>query len=167
MTQVRSASSFASGVTASGFWAGMTVGRIGLSFLTARLGEFRSVLLYLGVCLGLELIFWLVPSLVVSAVAVAFLGMFLGPLFPTAIIVVTKLLPRHLHVSSIGFGTALGGSGGAIFPFIVGAIAQAKGVRTLQPIILAILVTISGLWLLLPKAGKKQQDECEELTASN
>ena len=168
MTKVRSASSFTSGVTATGFWAGMTVGRIGLSFLTARLGEFRSVLLYLGVCLGLELIFWLVPSLVVSAVAVAFLGMFLGPLFPTAIIVVTKLLPRHLHVGSIGFGTALGGSGGAIFPFIVGAIAQAKGVKTLQPIILAILGVILGLWLLLPRAGKEQGDkEPQELTANN
>jgi fucose permease len=167
MTKVRSASSFTSGITATGFWAGMTVGRIGLSFLTARLGEFRSVLLYLAICVGLELIFWLVPSLVVSAVAVAFLGMFLGPLFPTAIIVVTKLLPRHLHVGSIGFGTAFGGSGGAIFPFIVGAIAQAKGVRTLQPIILVILGVISGLWLLLPRAGKKEEEESQELRASN
>lgn len=167
MTKVRSASSFTSGVTATGFWAGMTVGRVGLSFLTARLGEFRSVLLYLAFCLGLELVFWLVPSLVASAVAVAFLGMFLGPLFPTAIVVVTKLLPRHLHVGSIGFGTALGGSGGAIFPFLVGAIAQAKGVETLQPIILAILVAISGLWLLLPRAGKKEEIEAQELTMNN
>ena len=167
MTKVRSASRFTSGVTATGFWAGMTVGRIGLSFLTARLGEFRSVLIYLGICLGLELIFWLIPSLVVSAVAVAFLGMFMGPLFPTAIIVVTKLLPRHLHIGSIGFGTALGGSGGAIFPFIVGAVAQAKGVKTLQPIILALLAAIAGLWLLLPKAGKPQEDEPQELTATS
>lgn len=159
MIKVRAASQFNSGVVATGFWAGMTVGRMGLSFLTSRLGEFYSVLLYLGICLALELIFWLIPSLVVSAVAVAFLGVFLGPLFPTAIIMVTKLLPRHLHVGSIGFGTALGGSGGAIFPFMVGAIAQAKGVRTLQPIILAILGVISGLWLLLPKAGKQQEDE--------
>jgi fucose permease len=167
MTKVRDASSFTSGVTATGFWAGMTVGRIALSFLTAKLGEFRSVLLYLAICVGFELIFWLVPSLVVSAVAVAFLGMFLGPLFPTAIIVVTKLLPRHLHVGSIGFGTALGGSGGAIFPFIVGAVAQAKGVKTLQPIILAMLGAISGLWLLLPRAGKKSQESEEELTIAN
>jgi fucose permease len=166
MIKVRDASNFTSGVTATGFWAGMTVGRIALSFLTARLGEFRSVLLYLAICVGFELIFWLVPSLVVSAVAVAFLGMFLGPLFPTAIIVVTKVLPRHLHVGSIGFGTALGGSGGAIFPFIVGAIAQAKGVKTLQPIILAMLGAISGLWLLLPIGGKKLQ-ESEERTTAN
>jgi fucose permease len=36
--------------------------------------------------MGLELLFWLVPQLVVSAVAVAFLGFFLGPLFPAAVV---------------------------------------------------------------------------------
>lgn len=169
MTKVRSASSFASAVTATGFWAGQTVGRIGLSFVTAKLGEFRSVLIYLVICLGLELIFWFVPSLVVSAVGVALLGVFIGPLFPTAIIVVTKVLPRHLHVSSIGFGTAFGGSGGAIVPFIVGAIAQAKGVRSLQPLVLAILGTITGLWLLLWRLtwSKKKREEPKELVTSN
>lgn len=44
----------------------MTVGRLVLSFLTSRLGEFTSVLIYLGLTLGLELIFWLVPSFIVS-----------------------------------------------------------------------------------------------------
>src|SRR5713226_9684844 len=151
MTNVRGANSFASGATATGFWGGMTVGRLGLSFLTARLGEFRSVILYLGIAIVLELLFWLVPSLVFSAVAVAFLGMVLGPMFPTAIVLVTKLLPRSLHVGAIGFGTAFGGSGGAIFPFIVGAIAQAKGVKMLQPVILALLAAIVGLWFVLPR----------------
>ncbi len=36
--------------------------------------------------MGLELLFWLVPRFHVSAVAVAFLGFFLGPLFPAAIV---------------------------------------------------------------------------------
>lgn len=62
-------------------------------------------------------VFWLVPSFVVSAISVALLGVFLGPLFPTAIVLVTKLLPRDLHIGSVGFATAVGGSGGAIFPF--------------------------------------------------
>jgi fucose permease len=168
MTKVRSASSFASATTATGFWAGQTVGRIGLSFFTAKLGEFPSVLLYLGICMGLELIFWFVPSLVVSAVGVALLGVFIGPLFPTAIIVVTKVLPRQLHVSSIGFGTALGGSGGAIIPFIVGAIAQAKGVRSLQPLIFAILATITGLWLFLWRLARlHKREELEEAVTGN
>ncbi len=159
MTKVRSANAFASAATSTGFWGGMTVGRVGLSFLTARLGEFRSVLVYLGMAVVLELIFWLVPSLVASAVAVAFLGLVMGPMFPTAIVLVTKLLPKSLHVGTIGFGTAFGGSGGAIFPFMVGAIAQAKGVKTLQPIILALLAVIAGLWICLPRKVEKDHEE--------
>jgi fucose permease len=153
MTRVRSASTFDATLTSTGFWAGMTVGRIALSFLTARLGEFRSVLVYLAMCLGLELLFWLVPSFYVSAVAIALLGMFLGPLFPTAIVLVAKLMPKELHVGSIGFATAFGGSGGAIFPFVVGAIAQSRGVRMMQPVVVAILVMITGLWCLVPNKG--------------
>lgn len=162
MTKVRSASSFTSGATATGFWAGMTVGRVGLSFLTARLGEFRSVTLYLAIAVVLELLFWLVPSLIVSAIAVAFLGMALGPLFGTAMVLVAKLVPKDLHVGSIGFATSLGSSGGAVFPFIVGAIAQSRGVKSLPPVVLALLTAISGLWLFLPRVGKKDHDTVQE-----
>ncbi|KAH8784503.1 MFS transporter-like protein [Hyaloscypha sp. PMI_1271] len=164
MTKIRHATAFASGASATGFWGGMTVGRLFLSFLTARLGEFRSVLLYLGIAVVLELIFWLVPSLVTSAVTVALLGVVMGPMFPTAIVLITKLLPRSLHVGTIGFGTAFGGSGGAVFPFIVGAIAQKKGVKTLQPIILALLAAIAALWVCMPRGGGKDHEsggECE------
>ena len=67
-------------------------------------------------------------------------------------------MPKELHVGSIGFATAFGGSGGAIFPFIVGALAQAKGVKALQPVVLALLVTISGLWLLVPRKVKRDEE---------
>lgn len=137
----------------------MTLGRLVLPFLTSYYGEFRSVLVYLFLSLCLELLFWLIPSFIVSAIAVAFLGFFFGPLFPTAIVLVTKLLPRRLHVGTIGFGTAVGGSGGAVFPFLVGVIAQNKGVKSLQPVILALLVAISVCWLLLPGAAGKKKDE--------
>jgi hypothetical protein len=39
----------------------------------------------------------------------------------------------------------------------VGALAQAKGVQVLQPIILAILVVIWLLWCGLPRSGKKKE----------
>jgi len=105
--------------------------------------------------MGLELLFWLVPQFYVSAVAVSLQGFFLGPLFPAVIVAATKLLPRHLHVSAIGFAAAFGGCGAAIFPFAVGAIAQAKGVKVLQPIVLALLGVILGLWFCLPRMGRK------------
>ena len=39
MLEVRNGEEFASGMTATGFWMGITVGRIVLGFVTPRLGE--------------------------------------------------------------------------------------------------------------------------------
>lgn len=40
----------------------------------------------------------------------------------------TKLLPKRLHVAAVGFAAAVGASGATVLPFLVGAIAQSKGV---------------------------------------
>lgn len=67
-----------------------------------------------------------------------------------------KLLPKHIHVSAIGFAMAIGGTGGTIFPFAIGAIAASKGVRVLQPIILALIACMAGLWLSFPRIKKRE-----------
>jgi fucose permease len=78
----------------------------------------------------------------VSTVAVALEGYFLGPIFPAAVIALSNLLPVRLHISGIGFAATAGKSGGSIFPFAVGAIAQVKGGEVLQPIIVALEAAI-------------------------
>lgn len=145
MNKVRLASAYNSGIAATGFWAGMTVGRAGLGFVTERFGERICVIIYLAFAVGLELLFWLVPSFPVSATAVALLGMVMGPLFPAGIIVAAKLLPQHLHVSAIGIATAIGGTGAAILPFAVGAAAEARGVQVFNPFILSLLCACLGM----------------------
>lgn len=174
MLHVRRATPYTSGITGTGFWAGMTTGRALGGLVTHCLIEFtnqkhkkgffrrlrlteRSILmLYLLCAIGMELLFWLVPSVLASAVAVGFLGMFLGPVFPSGIIMATKLLPGHLHIPSTGFSTAIGGTGGSVFPFITGAIAQAKGVQVLQPIVLAMLVVLLAVWLCFPRLKARE-----------
>ena len=156
MMDVRNGAAFASGMVATGFWLGITVGRVILGFVTPRIGEKLSIMIYLPISAGLQLLFWLVPQFYVSAVAVALQGFFLGPLFPAAVVATTKLLPKHLHVSGIGFAAAFGGSGAAIFPFVTGVVAQVKGVQVLQPIILALLVVIWLFWISLPRIEKKR-----------
>lgn len=150
MLDVRGAESFAAGITVTGFWLGLTVGRVVLGFVTGRIGEKLAITIYLMLCIVFQLLYWLVPSFVASAVLVAFLGFMLGPLFPAAIVAATKLLPADYHVSAIGFAAAFGGGGAAVFPFAVGAIAQSKGVQVLQPVVLAILAFIFIVWCFLP-----------------
>src|SRR4051812_25076133 len=82
MLRVRNASPYDAGISGTGFWAGMAAGRASLGFVTERYGERLCVSIYLVICIALQLIFWLVPQFVVSAIAVAFLGFFLGPMFP-------------------------------------------------------------------------------------
>lgn len=154
MLRVRKASRYASGNSGTGFWAGMAVGRAALGFVTERFGERLCVTVYLVICVALHLVFWLVPEFLVSAVAVAFLGFFLGPLFPGAVMMTAKLLPKQIHVSAIGFAMAIGGTGGTVFPFIIGAAAESKGVWVLQPIILALIAVVSVVWLLFPRLKK-------------
>ena len=155
MLRVRNASPYASGASASGFWAGMALGRACLGFVTERFGERLCITIYLAICIGLELLFWLVPKFIVSAVAVSFLGFFLGPMFPGAVMMTAKLLPKHIHVSAIGFAMAMGGTGGTVFPFAIGAIAASKGVAVLQPIILALIAVVAAVWLSFPRIQKK------------
>lgn len=155
MRRERAGGEFASGMVATGFWTGITVGRLVLGFVTPKLGEKFAVLVYIILAMVCQLMFWLVPSFHVSAIFVALQGFFLGPLFPAIVVAATKVLPPYLHVSAIGFAAAFGGGGGAALPFAIGSLAQAKGVSVLQPIILAVLAVLLILWLCFPKLDKK------------
>ncbi|OJJ06761.1 hypothetical protein ASPVEDRAFT_140661 [Aspergillus versicolor CBS 583.65] len=154
LMRVRDGAEFASGMGSTGYWLGITVGRVVLGFVTPRIGEKLAIAIYLLLAIAFCLIFWLVPSFYASVVAVSFQGFFLGPMFPGAVVVATRLLPRALHVSAIGFAAAFGASGAAILPFAIGAVAQAKGVEVLQPFAIALTVSILLLWGGLPRMPK-------------
>ncbi|KOS22970.1 Bypass of stop codon protein 6 [Escovopsis weberi] len=145
MVDVRKGTSSASSLVASGFWIGLTCGRFTLGWLTGYVGEKPMVAAYLLSAIGLELAFWLDKRFVVSAIMAALVGLSLGMIFPSGIRMMTRVLPPEKHIVSVGFATAFAVSGSAIFPFLVGALAQAYGVNVLQPVIL----TLFGLQLVL------------------
>ena len=53
--------------------------------------------------LGLELVVWLVPSLVGGGVTVAFVGFLLGPIFPIVMNHAGGVLPPELIVGAVGW----------------------------------------------------------------
>ncbi|KAJ9197708.1 hypothetical protein DTO164E3_5562 [Paecilomyces variotii] len=163
MMRVRHADPFASGIVEMGFWLGSTVGSVALGFVTPRIGERLAVAIYLPTLIALQAIFWLVPEFYVSAVTVALQGFFLGPLYPAVVVAVTHLLPRHLHVDSIGFASAVGGCGAAGLPFVVGTLAQANGVKVFQPFVIAMLGAVLVIWLCLPLEPKKENKKPIEM----
>ncbi|KAG2032525.1 major facilitator superfamily domain-containing protein, partial [Suillus americanus] len=71
-----------SGYISSGFFGGLMIGRVGLLWVNKKVGERRVLFIYSILAIGLELVVWLVPSLIGGAVAVSIIGIFLGPMYP-------------------------------------------------------------------------------------
>jgi fucose permease len=82
----------------------------------------------------LEFVIWFVPSLVGGAIAISFIGLFLGPIYPLVMNHTARILPHWLLTGSIGWIAGLGQTGSALIPFITGAIASGKGIAALQPV---------------------------------
>lgn len=83
LTTVRGGDLAAAGYVPTGFYGGMLAGRLLLAEPTFRYGEQRMLLLYSALCVALQLVFWLQPNIVGSAVALSFIGFFSGPFFAT------------------------------------------------------------------------------------
>jgi fucose permease len=83
---------------------------------------------------SLELIVWLVPSLVGGAVAISLVGVLLGPFYPIAMNHAGRILPHWLLTGSIGWIAGFGQAGSAILPFMTGAMASRVGIQSLQPL---------------------------------
>jgi len=65
----------------SGYYGGVFLGRLLLAEPTHRYGERKMLTLYTILCFVMQLIFWLVPNIISSAVAFSFMGFLLGPFF--------------------------------------------------------------------------------------
>ncbi|KAG9221698.1 hypothetical protein CCMSSC00406_0005611 [Pleurotus cornucopiae] len=123
-----------SGYISSGFFGGLTVGRVALLWVNKKIGERRVLYLYTFLAVGLELIVWLVPSLIGGAVAVSLVGVLLGPFYPIAMNHAGRIIPRWLLTGSIGWIAGFGQAGSAVIPFMTGALASKYGIQSLQPL---------------------------------
>ncbi|KAJ5677985.1 uncharacterized protein N7477_003618 [Penicillium maclennaniae] len=145
------------GYVSAGFWAGITVGRFLLTHPAAKIGHKIAVVVMIAGAVAFQLLTWLVPNVIGEAVSVAILGLLLGPVYPSATAVFTKLLPRSMHISSLSFISALGSSGGAFSPFVTGILAQNVGTMVLHPICIGLYGVMAASWLLLPKISKRSE----------
>lgn len=145
------------GYVTAGFWGGITLGRFLLSAPAHRLGEKRFVY---GVVVGaavFELLIWLVPNVVGDAVAVAIVGLLLGPVYPCAAAVFMRGMTRREQVSGLGVISAFGSSGGAVAPFTTGILAQIVGTFVLHPIAIFLFAVMIGCWYGLPSKPKRTE----------
>ena len=95
------------GYVTAGFWAGITIGRFLLSHPAHKLGEKISVFILIVGATAFQLLVWLVPSIIGEAVAVALVGLLLGPIYPCGTVIFSKLIGRRLQMSSLAFISAM------------------------------------------------------------
>lgn len=144
------------GYVSSGFWAGLTIGRLLLTRpLHKTLGLRKSIVILALLAIGMIILSWVVPNSIAVGVFVGLGGVFIGPTYPLMITAVSFIVPRRIQVVSLTIMTAFGSSGGAILPFITGLIAESQGAYVVLPIFIATYSVMLIFWLILPNVERK------------
>ncbi|KAF7325729.1 MFS domain-containing protein [Mycena kentingensis (nom. inval.)] len=160
-----------SGYISSGFFGGLMISRLALLWLNKKMGEEYVLYLYAALVIALELIVWLVPSLIGGAVAVSLVGVFLGPIYPIIMNRTGRVVPRWLLSGSIGWIACFGQAGSALIPFLTGAIASKAGrdqsastfCASLSPSLplltrhrlISMMACFPILWALVPRTARR------------
>lgn len=90
----------------SGYWAGLAIGRLVLGWFTGKFGEKRMVSLFTITTAILLLLVYLIPNLWMDSIFIILVGFLIGPLFPSTISLASKVLPKSMHYTAIGFMSA-------------------------------------------------------------
>ncbi|KAI8976584.1 MFS general substrate transporter [Trametes punicea] len=144
-----------SGYISAGFFGGLTLGRVGLLWVNKMVGERRAIFLYALLAIGLELVIWLVPSLIGGGIAVSFVGVLLGPIYPIIMNHAGRVLPSWLLTGCIGWIAGFGQAGSAFLPFLTGALASRVGIKSLQPLLVSMMTFMVVLWALVPNHPRR------------
>ncbi|KAI5897014.1 MFS general substrate transporter [Schizophyllum commune H4-8] len=144
-----------SGYISSGFFAGLMIGRLALLWVNAKVGEWPVLFVYALLAIGLELVVWLVPSLIGGGVAVALVGVILGACYPIAMNQAARILPAWLITPCIGWIAGFGQAGSAVLPLITGALAQSTGIKSLQPFLVSMMGCMMVLWAMVPRKAMR------------
>ncbi|KAF2106825.1 major facilitator superfamily domain-containing protein [Lophiotrema nucula] len=143
------------GYVSAGLWGGVFLGRVLLAEPTHRYGERKMAMSYCVLILALQLVFWLVPNLISSAVTICALGFFIGPLFATGMSIGSKLFDKRIQPTALGFIFVLAQAGGALFPALTGVVASKAGVKVMQPMLVGLIVAMAIAWALVPKVPRR------------
>ncbi|KAK8040033.1 hypothetical protein PG993_008444 [Apiospora rasikravindrae] len=150
MERVRHMSLYASSLCSTAFGLGMAIGRLVLGLVTEKFGVRRAVPVYIICATILDVLFSLSPMSEESAtpaiVLISLVGFCLGPLFPSAIVLLVQLLPRHLHVKAVSVVALVGQVGAALLPFGLGVMAEVIGIQLLPLVVFTSLAGMLVLW---------------------
>ena len=149
LTEIRHGVPLLMGWVVSGYWMGLTLSRLTLAKVSQRIGEKRLIHYCIAGVIAGVLLIWLVPIGAVSALGLCLTGFSFGPIFPTTIALMSRLVSPRILTSAIGFLASFGAMGGALFPWLAGNLAQFIGLWSLLPYVIILTLVMLCLWMLL------------------
>ena len=134
---------------ASLFWGGLTGGRIIAAAVAGRVPPPVLLPLCLALLFAGVVLVWTDARFIASALGVAAAGMACGPIFPTLIATTPQRVGAIHAANAVGFQVAAAAAGIALLPATVGAVAAGRGVPSIAPIfvVLVVLLVAGYAWL--------------------
>jgi fucose permease len=147
------------GWAVSGYWLGITLGRLILARLAEGLGVSGKGLIHYTLVLAAigGAIIWWGNGEVVSALGLGLVGLGLGPVYPTILAVMPEVVAPRLVPSAIGFVTSLSILGAAIFPSIAGFIFDGLGLGWFVPFFAGLGVVTASVWILFVRQHRQDR----------
>ncbi|CEG70982.1 hypothetical protein RMATCC62417_06784 [Rhizopus microsporus] len=150
LTEGRHGDPIAMGRVISAYWAGLASGRILLGYLAGKFGEKLMITVFTMMIIGCLTVMCISADVVLNSSVIISIGLLLGPMFPTTISLASKVLPRSYHTTAIGFISALGAGGAALFPFITGMISGRFGILSMPYACIIMTLGMLVLWAMIP-----------------
>ena len=131
----------------SAYWLGLTLGRFLISPIATRIGMMTARMMY-GCLIGITAtaaLAWLSPTPIACG-ALALLGFFLGPVFPTTMAIAPRLTQARLVPTAIGVMNAASVVGGSALPWLAGTITQNTRMWALLPFAMTLALAQFAVW---------------------
>jgi len=149
LTEARNEDGFLAGWLVSGYWLGLTVGRVVLARLSARIGDkwlIQGGLL--GTVSGVAVL-WSAPNSAVAGMGLLLTGFSLSPILPTAVAFMSNLIPTRVLMSAISLLGSLSSIGKALFPWLAGNLAEGIGLAFLPHYVTVLVASMAIFWTIL------------------
>ncbi|MFP4693344.1 MAG: MFS transporter [Halothece sp.] len=149
LTEYRHENAALAGWLVSGYWLGLTIGRVCIAPLANKIGS-KGIIntCLIGVICGL-LLFNLVALSLTSDFGLLLTGFCLGPILPTGFAFLSNVVPTHLLMGSISFIASLSSLGKALFPWLAGNVAEGLGLEMFLPYVIILAVGMVACWLIV------------------
>lgn len=73
-------------------------------------------------------------------------GFFLGPTFPSGVVLLAKKVPAQSNIGAVAAAAAMGQVGGALAPLLIGFLADDFGIGRMLDVVLGLSFLLVSLW---------------------